>query len=390
MSRDYYCSQKFRFLKIDLESQTTYNCHAARPHKIDFAWLASNPGQLFNTDVNVGERRMMLANERNSSCEQNCWPAEDRGAASPRLIARGEIRTLTEVVTSPEIIDITLNSDCNLTCSYCCKEYSSSWRNDVLKNGDYGIASEPDRYTKNNMDVVLARVSQQERFGLGRTQAILAEVKAMSANVKEIIISGGEPFLSRYLLDIVKDNGHAPRVQIFTGLGVDFKRFERIIDTLAEYKNIVLNVSGETTGALYEFNRYGATWDEFERKLAMLSEKNICVEISSVMSNLTVVGFVEFYKKFKNYAYRVECVYNPNFLAPHILDTATKDQVIEQFTASDFDKRELVLNSLSSVPTPLEKQDLKHFLTEFVTRRPGLGLDMFPKTFIEWLNNNVV
>ena len=390
MSRDYYCSQKFRFLKIDLESQTTYNCHAARPHRIDFAWLASNPGQLFNTDVNVSERRMMLVNERNVSCEQNCWPAEDRGATSPRLIAQGQIRTLTEVVTTPEIIDITLNSDCNLTCSYCCKEYSSSWRNDILKNGNYAIASEPDRYTKNNMDVVLARVSQQERFALDRTQAILAEVKAMSGKVKEIIISGGEPFLSRYLLDIVKDNSLAPRVQIFTGLGVDFKRFERIIDTLAEYKNVVLNVSGETTGALYEFNRYGTTWHDFERKLELLAQKNIRVELSSVMSNLTVTGFIDFYKQFKDYAYRIECVYNPNFLAPHILDQATKDQVIEQFTATDFTKRDLVLSSLTSAPTQTEKQDLKQFLTEFVTRRPGLSLDVFPKTFVEWLNNNVV
>ena len=390
MARDYYCSQKFRFLKVDLESQTTYNCHAAKPHRIDFAWLASNPGQLFNTDVNVSERKMMLVNERNSSCEQNCWPAEDRGATSPRLIAKGEIRTLTDVVTSPEIIDITLNSDCNLTCSYCCKEYSSSWRNDVLKNGNYNIGSEPNRYTKNNMDIVLARVTQQERFGLSRTQAILAEVKAMSPNVKEIIISGGEPFLSRYLLDIVKDNSHAPRVQIFTGLGVDFKRFERIIDTLAEYKNIVLNVSGETTGALYEFNRYGATWNEFERKLALLAEKDIRVELSSVMSNLTVVGFADFYKQFKDYAYRIECVYNPNFLAPHILDQATKDRVIDQITALDFTKQESILSSVSSAPTHIEKQDLTRFLKEFITRRPGLSLHVFPKTFIEWLNNNVV
>lgn len=390
MARDYYCSQKFRFLKIDLESQTTYNCHAARPHKIDFEWLAANPGQLFNTDVNVSERRMMLLNERNASCEQNCWPAEDRGAASPRLIAHGQIRTLTEVVTSPEIVDITLNSDCNLTCSYCCKEYSSSWRNDILKNGNYNIESEPNRYTKNTMDVVLARVSQQERFGLDRTQAILAEVKAMSGTVKRLIISGGEPFLSRYLLDIVKDNSHVPRIQIFTGLGVDFKRFERIIDTLAEYKNVVLDVSGETTEALYEFNRYGATWHEFERKLASLAEKNIQVELSSVMSNLTVVGFADFYKQFSDYTYRIECVYNPNFLAPHILDQATKDQVIQQLTESNFAQKDLVLNSLLSTPTQQEKQDLKKFLTEFVARRPGLSLDVFPKTFVEWLNNNVV
>jgi hypothetical protein len=69
--RDYYCSMKFKFLKIDLESTTTYNCHAASPHSVDFNWLKNNPGNLFNTNVNVAERQMMLENKRNSSCEQN-------------------------------------------------------------------------------------------------------------------------------------------------------------------------------------------------------------------------------------------------------------------------------------------------------------------------------
>ena len=78
------------------------------------------------------------------------------------------------------------------------------------------------------------------------------------------------------------------------------------------------------------------------------------------------------------------CV-QPKLLAPHILDQATKDQVIEQFTASDFSKRELVLSSLLSVPTLAEKQDLTQFLKEFVARRPALSLTVFPKTFIDWL-----
>ena len=49
-NREYYCSQKFRFIKIDLESNTMYTCDAAKPHSIDLQWLEKNPGQLFNNE----------------------------------------------------------------------------------------------------------------------------------------------------------------------------------------------------------------------------------------------------------------------------------------------------------------------------------------------------
>ena len=148
-NRDYYCSMKFKFLKIDLPSKTIYNCHAAAPHRIDFDWLEENPGNLFNTPVNVYEREQMLRNERNKSCEQNCWIAEDAGAVSPRINQNGIEQTHTDPVTDPEIIDLTIGIDCNLTCSYCCKEYSNSWRRDIINNGNYELT--------NNTDVRLER-----------------------------------------------------------------------------------------------------------------------------------------------------------------------------------------------------------------------------------------
>ena len=101
IERDYYCSYKFKYLKIDLVSNKTLNCHAAKSHAIDFDWLGKNPGQLFNTDVNVDERQMMLLNQRNTSCEQNCWPLEDKGAVSPRLWQHGQIKTHTDVYAQP-------------------------------------------------------------------------------------------------------------------------------------------------------------------------------------------------------------------------------------------------------------------------------------------------
>jgi hypothetical protein len=132
--RDYYCSMKFRYIKFDLERKTTYTCHAATPHAVNFDWLEKNPGQIFNSPINIEERNQMLRNERNASCEQNCWPAEDEGAVSPRLFQGGVEKTHTDIITMPEIIDLTVGSDCNLMCLYCTKEYSSTWRNDIIRN----------------------------------------------------------------------------------------------------------------------------------------------------------------------------------------------------------------------------------------------------------------
>lgn len=384
--RDYYCSHKFRFIKIDLESRTTYTCHAARPHRVDFEWLTNNPGQLFNTPVNVREREQMLRNERNASCEQNCWPAEDRGAPSPRLISQGQYRTHTDLITQPETIDITLNTDCNLTCSYCCKEFSTSWRNDVLNNGDYGIESEPARYSKNRMDIVLSRASQAERYNSGLTRKILDEIRMASQSAKKIIVSGGEPFLSRYLIDIVKENTHVPEIKIFSGLGVDIKRFERILDILAEHENVILAISADSTGASYEFNRYGMQWSDFLNKIELLIDKNMQFGFSSVISNLTVSGFADFHRHFGDRYIQIECVYNPNFLAPHILDAETKSQAIKQIESIDFVNKQVILDSMKTEPTPQERMDVAKFVNEFVKRRPGLSTNALPQTFRDWIN----
>ena len=134
--RSYYCSNKFKYIKIDLERQMTYNCHAATPHVVDFNWLSENPGNIFNSPVSVAERKQMLLNQRNRSCEQNCWPSEDLGKSSTRIVEFGVERTHTEPVTQPTILDVTLDSDCNMSCVYCCKEFSSAWRKEV-SNGGY-------------------------------------------------------------------------------------------------------------------------------------------------------------------------------------------------------------------------------------------------------------
>jgi organic radical activating enzyme len=377
-------------MKVDAEKKLTYNCDPAMPQNIDFTWLEKNPGKLFNTPLVLDERQMMLENKRNSSCEQNCFKAEDIGAASPRIIRQGYVKSHTNIVAEPEIIDLTIGSDCNLTCSYCCKEYSSAWRNDLLANGDYSTVKMSDnRWTIDTRDLVISRNSQPVRTGAKHFQLLLDEMKLLSKTLKTLVITGGEPFLNNSLLTIVEKVKSIPDIKIFSGLGVDYKRFNQILDKLKEYTNVRIAISAETLGKMAEFNRYGINYDDFLRKLDLLEEKNIKYIFHSTLSNLTIFDFPNFYNRFKYLVEEYDLVYQPDFMSIYVIDPNSKDKIKEQLSATDFFAKDKIIQNLDLDPTQDQIRNLRMFLTEFTRRRSDLNVDIYPRSFLDWTTANV-
>lgn len=385
--RDYYCNNKFKYLKIDPEQNLTYNCHAAQPHRMDLAWLEKNPGEIFNTELNMSERVMMLHNERNSSCEQNCWKAEDRGAAGTRIVDKGYERTHFSVRSYPEIIDLVIGNDCNLTCSYCCREYSSAWRRDLINNGDYQSLDENNsRYQATPVDRVLQNLSQSDRIDSKRYQLYIRELGIIADHAKKMIITGGEPFLNNFLFDILALCKNIPYIRLFTGFGVSTARFERIANQLRDYPNVAVAISVENVGALHEFNRYGTKWAEVNHKIQLLESLGIKIEVHSTLSNLTLFGLHDFYAEFGHFDFDFDFVYNPTFMPVYVLDPDSKQAIQHQLSTLSFDGIDKIGQSMEPDPTPLQKKQLVEFLKQYVERRPGLDMSVFPKSFREWLN----
>jgi organic radical activating enzyme len=378
---------KFKYLKIDLTSQTTYNCHAATPHKINFEWLRLNPGQLFNTELNVSERKMMLNNQRNSSCEQNCWQAEDIGAVSPRLIQHGTEQTHVDPVTRPEIIDITVNSECNLTCSYCCKEFSNSWRRDLINNGDYKIFGSNDvRYSVNDRDRLLELISQKEMHQSAKYQWLLAEIQSYASTLKKIDITGGEPLLDNQLLDTLEQLNLPDScvINLYTGLGVEQKRFERVVMKLSQIPNLHIKVSAEGINKFAEFNRYGIQWKEFQQKIEMLS-RVANWSFHCTITNLTVMGFAEFYQTYMDIPKCITFAYQPSFMSGNVLDELTKNHIREQLSwLPEHDSRQ-IFETLAPPASDSERRAIKDFLDRFIKHRKDIDLSIFPKTFVDWI-----
>lgn len=388
INRSYYCSLKFKYLKIDLECSTTYNCHAATPHPVNLTWLKQNPGQLFNTEINVGERKQMLNNERNFSCEQNCWQAEDRGAISPRLYQNEYEKTHTEVFSYPEIIDLTIGADCNLTCSYCCKEFSSAWRRDIANNGNYSIAD--NRYHITNKDKVLLSISQPELKTTARYAALLNEIRIAAPHLKKLTVTGGEPLLDNNLIEILESLSLSSDavIEVYTGLGISVSRFKKMIDQISSLQNLSFIISAENIGKLLEFNRYGIKWDQFVEKINIIKEKNIKFKFQATLSNLSIFGFSEFVNQFKDNEIMTTFAYQPSMMAPHVLDDQSKEYLITH-TPSQY--KEMITRSIQPTPTESERNEIGIFLQEFVNRRNDLSLDIFPSTFLNWAGiKNVV
>ena len=368
IKEQYYCSQKFWWLTVEPERRSMASCCAASTQKIDLSWLRNNPGQLFNDPNLLHERQQMLDNEPPSSCEDSCWQAERVGLPSRRTLMKSDIKTHLDIVSSPTVLNINLGSDCNLTCSYCCKQCSTAWLRDIHKNGAY--LDDP-RFHINNNDRIVLKLGQKKIKSSESYKLIINEIKKIKT-VNRIEISGGEPLLYNDLVQLVQSLSGP--INIYTGLGVDSKRLKRILDTLPE--TITFSISAENTGKLYEFNRYGNTWNNFLTNLDLVRQK-FDYKFAMVVSNLTIHGMEDFKKNVGTGKDTINYCNDPIYLSASVLDPESK--TIYQHTLPDLS------TTISNTYSQQQKQNLKTYIHYFAKNR-NLDLNIFPKHFISWIN----
>ncbi len=385
----FYCSQKFWWLSVDLDKSQIQSCCSAAPQRINFEWLQQNSGELFNTPELLAERAAMLNGLAVASCNNTCWAAEAQGIASRRLIMNTDQVTHRDLRSDPEILNIMVGKDCNMTCSYCCKHYSTGWIREIQRNGDYAVNARDDRLTLNDRDRVRLYVSQKE-LDTPRRRSLIKEIGTLvhSGKLRGIMISGGEPFLYNDLPDVLSQMPFEVPITIWSGLGVDPKRFQREINTAILYQNCSVVVSAENTEAAYEFNRAGNSWSRFVTNIETLEQQHMSFSFNSVISNLTVFGL----KDFVDWAGLVPIAFSactdPDYLGVHVMDPESKQLILQQIDELPTEAKNIIVGAIMTEPTPLQIANCRSYVTEFAKRRQ-LSLDIFPQSFVKWLHDVV-
>jgi organic radical activating enzyme len=141
------CLAKWQQVSLHLPTGLTNSCYHPPLHKIDATPLKDNPGALHNTAHKKAQRVIMLKNEKPSECSY-CWNMEAHGQLSDRHYRSGEpwaAEHFDTIVNStgneddvvPSYVEVNFNNACNLKCSYCSPQFSSSWMQEVERWGAY-------------------------------------------------------------------------------------------------------------------------------------------------------------------------------------------------------------------------------------------------------------
>jgi organic radical activating enzyme len=279
---DSFCAAKWYNATIWLGSGQTTSCHHPLPHAIDLEAIQHNPAALHNTAKKKLERQMMQTGERPAGCEY-CWKIEDIGRDNisdrvyKTVIYSDE--DLNHAFATPPTDDVNLRTleisfdrTCQLACSYCNPAFSSTWVNDIRKNGPYiGLVSDGRNHFTHSHD-------SAQLYKFGETNPYVEAFfrwweSDLHQTLDELRITGGEPLMSGYtwqLINWFKENKgkSQTRLAINSNLGtaVDIDRLLSSTEGMA----IDLYTSNESISLQAEYIRDGLVWDDWANTVERL------------------------------------------------------------------------------------------------------------------------
>jgi hypothetical protein len=183
--------------------------------------IKDNPASLHNTHEKLQERAMMLAGEKPPGCSY-CWNIEKTGEMSDRHYRSGEpwaMQDFEEIKKNPldvnwmpRYVEVNFNHACNLKCSYCSPQFSTTWGKETERYGQVSHHCLPTTHPSTSRDAGCP-------YPTGRIIPTLTSFwkwwPELYKNLKHFRMTGGEPMMDhntyrvlQYIMDHPKQDLH--------------------------------------------------------------------------------------------------------------------------------------------------------------------------------------
>ena len=302
------CLAKWKQVSLHLPTGLNNSCYHPPLHPIPAELLEDNPSALHNTPHKKEQRKIMLRQERPAECSY-CWNMEDNNKLSDRHYRSGEpwaakdfdvvVNSTGEEDVLPSYVEVNFNHACNLKCSYCSPQFSSSWADEVEKLGGFPtsrVHNDPSHFVGRNRPIP---VKEHNPY----VDAFWSWWPDLYPELEHFRMTGGEPLLDKNtyrVFDYVLANP-SPKLHlnVTSNFSVDERSWQKYlgyVKQLCEGKRIehfMQYVSLDSFGPQSEYIRHGLDfdllWDRVNQFLTEIPGRNSITFIVT-MNNLSVTG----------------------------------------------------------------------------------------------------
>lgn len=302
------CLAKWKQVSLHLPTGLNNSCYHPPLHPIDATLLEDNPSALHNTPHKKEQRRIMLRQERPQECSY-CWAMEDNSKLSDRHYRSGEpwaARDFTTIMNStgeenviPSYVEVNFNHACNLKCSYCSPQFSSSWQDEAERWGPFPTSTrhnDPNHFTGRRRPI-------PSREHNPYVDAFWQWWPELYPELEHFRMTGGEPMLDKNtyrVFDYVLANP-SPKLHldVTSNFSVDersWQKYKAYVKELCEGERIehfMQYVSLDAWSSKAEYIRNGLDfnllWDRVNQFLTEIPGRN-SVTFIVTMNNLSVTS----------------------------------------------------------------------------------------------------
>lgn len=229
-------------------------------NNIDLELKNTSLTDAFNSSYMKKLRQDFIDGNKPASC-QRCWDEEDSGRVSKRQNSWARLNTYVKDIDFTNVdsgklmfLDLKLGNICNLKCRICGSFSSSKWAQEEINI-----------YTDNE--------KAKENLKNGRwpreSEKFWQDLKQIISQTRYMEFTGGEPFLIEEhfeLLEFAVEQGLAKDIELhYNTNGTQFPKIG--LELWPHFKKVEIALSIDDIGPRFEYQRYGAKWNDVMRNL---------------------------------------------------------------------------------------------------------------------------
>jgi organic radical activating enzyme len=298
------CLAKWKQVSLHLPTGLTNSCYHPPLHKIPIDTLSTNPSSLHNTPIKKHQRSLMMQGKKPDGC-QYCWKMEANGDLSDRHYRSGEpwaSKDFDAIVQNPmkdiipSYVEVNFNHACNLRCSYCSPQFSSSWMQEIKQSGAYPTSTPhnaPEHFINERLPIPQSKDNPY-------VDAFWKWWPELYPELEHFRMTGGEPLMDKntykvfdYVLEHPKSNLH---LNVTSNLSVIDTLWTKYLDYVkklsqGDIEHFMQYVSVDTWGEQAEYIREGLDfnllWDRVHQFLEEVPNYSSITFIIT-MNNLSI------------------------------------------------------------------------------------------------------